>query len=256
MNRLKELRKRKGYSQEVLGKMIGSNKSYISDLENNKRLLSGLRQETLAKLSNALECRCYDLFVDLQFEDNRILIDGIFYNPQYQKMMYRYEDFYFIFRSDFNYRMSLEQALDRIIIVRNGKGIAEGKKNEIRWVQNYVCTPVTPIDVTWYKESRNEKRFMKDKELEEFLAEFNLSRDCVTEIYERKSNSFFGIKKMGHYAKYIQIKINDMSMFEKKEYLDGMNIDYMVVGDDSLEIRVSENVFYGDEEWKKLEEVE
>lgn len=256
MNRVKELRKKMGFSQETLGKLIGSNKSYISDIETNKRLLLGLRQETLAKLAKALNCRCYELFVELEVEDGRILVDGIFYNPQLQLMMYRYKDFYFVFQRDLHYKMSLEQILDRVVFIRNGKEIAANQKNEIKWLQNYACVPVSPVSAEWFKEYKNEKRFMRKEELEEFLSEFNLSHDCVTEIYGRKSNSFFGIKKMGHYAKYIQIKINDMSMLEKKEYLDGMNIDSMVVGVDSLEIRVSENVFYGDEEWKKLEEVE
>lgn len=256
MNRVKELRKKMGFSQETLGKLIGSNKSYISDIETNKRLLLGLRQETLAKLAKALNCRYYELFVELEVEDGRILVDGIFYNPQLQLMMYRYKDFYFVFQRDLHYKMSLEQILDRVVFIRNGKEIAANQKNEIKWLQNYACVPVSPVSAEWFKEYKNEKRFMRKEELEEFLSEFNLSHDCVTEIYGRKSNSFFGIKKMGHFARYVQIKMDDMSMFEKKVFFDRRNIDCGVVGVDNLEVRVSENIFYNDEEWGKLTESE
>ena len=53
MNRIKELRTEKGFSQTVLGQKIGVQKDYISKLENGKRELRG---QWLTKLCEVLEC--------------------------------------------------------------------------------------------------------------------------------------------------------------------------------------------------------
>ena len=52
MNRIKELRKEKGWMQEDLGKLLGVQKSAVSKYENGKIPLTG---ETLIKLSEIFE---------------------------------------------------------------------------------------------------------------------------------------------------------------------------------------------------------
>jgi len=56
---IKRLRKRKGFSQEILAEKMGISTNYLSDIEREKNWPSPL---SLVKLANALEVEVFELF--------------------------------------------------------------------------------------------------------------------------------------------------------------------------------------------------
>ena len=51
VNRIKEIRERKGLQQKELAKLVGLSAPYLHDLENDRR---GAKQETLERIANGL----------------------------------------------------------------------------------------------------------------------------------------------------------------------------------------------------------
>jgi len=62
-NRIKELRKQRGFSQEKLAEISGLHRTYISDIERGQRNVSFLN---LVKISDALNISVYELFKGIE----------------------------------------------------------------------------------------------------------------------------------------------------------------------------------------------
>lgn len=60
--RIKMLRKEKGYTQQQFAEMIGLSTNYFSDIERGK---SSARLDKLVTIINALECSADDVFADV-----------------------------------------------------------------------------------------------------------------------------------------------------------------------------------------------
>lgn len=60
--RIQELRKIKGYTQEIFAEKIGLSPNYLSDIERGK---SSARLDKLVTIINALDCSADDVFVDV-----------------------------------------------------------------------------------------------------------------------------------------------------------------------------------------------
>lgn len=61
-NRIQELRKAKGYTQQTFAEKIGLSTNYLSDIERGK---SSARLDKLVAIINSLECSADDVFVDV-----------------------------------------------------------------------------------------------------------------------------------------------------------------------------------------------
>ena len=61
-NRIEELRKNKGYTQQQFAEKIGLSTNYLSDIERGK---SSARLDKLVSIINALECSADDVFTDV-----------------------------------------------------------------------------------------------------------------------------------------------------------------------------------------------
>lgn len=61
-NKLKEIRKSKGITQEDLSKLSGISRQTIITIENGKDV--NVSVETLKKISKALHCKITDIFFD------------------------------------------------------------------------------------------------------------------------------------------------------------------------------------------------
>lgn len=59
--RIKKLRKEKGYTQQQFSEIIGLSTNYLSDIERGK---SSARLDKLVAIINALECSADDVFAD------------------------------------------------------------------------------------------------------------------------------------------------------------------------------------------------
>lgn len=72
--RLKELRKKKGWTVQQLADAVGLSKSYVSDLENGKRRANSYRLE---KFANAFGVNVYELLDDgsMSDEERTLLLD-------------------------------------------------------------------------------------------------------------------------------------------------------------------------------------
>lgn len=61
-NRIQNLRKNKGLTQEQFAEIVGLSKNYISDIECGK---SYVRIDKLIRIINSLQCSADDIFIDL-----------------------------------------------------------------------------------------------------------------------------------------------------------------------------------------------
>ena len=61
-NRIRKLRKAKGYTQQTFAEIVGLSTNYLSDIERGK---SSARLDKLVAIINSLECSADDVFVDV-----------------------------------------------------------------------------------------------------------------------------------------------------------------------------------------------
>lgn len=73
-NRIKAVRKSRGYTQEALSEMIDVSVGYVSQVE---RGITKLNLEMLAKISTALGCDMADLISSSRFSDSNYLVNDL-----------------------------------------------------------------------------------------------------------------------------------------------------------------------------------
>ena len=85
-NSLKDLRLQKGMTQEQLAQVVGTSKSYISQLETGHRNIETIRQDTMSRLCAALGCSPEDLIVPVEFEydeDGKLIVDSAWHDEHF-----------------------------------------------------------------------------------------------------------------------------------------------------------------------------
>ena len=84
MSKLKDMREKRGMTQDELAKRIGSVRSYICRLESGAQDINFIQASTLGRLCTALDCKPEDLLEADSFEfeeingEKRLIVDGLY----------------------------------------------------------------------------------------------------------------------------------------------------------------------------------
>lgn len=84
MSNLKNMREKRGMTQDELAKRIGSVRSYICRLESGAQDINFIQANTLGRLCTALDCKPEDLLEADSFEfeeingEKRLIVDGLY----------------------------------------------------------------------------------------------------------------------------------------------------------------------------------
>lgn len=87
MSKLKDMREKRGMTQDELAKRIGSVRSYICRLESGAQDIKYIRADTMTRICMALDCKPEELIEDDSFEfeevngNKRLIVDGL-YTPE------------------------------------------------------------------------------------------------------------------------------------------------------------------------------
>ena len=228
-NNLKAVRTNAGLTQEQLADMIGTSKTYISQLESDTRNISQIRQDTMARLCSALNCTVDDIIVKAEMEydeEGRLVVDELFANGA--SMVARIEKDYFSFPSGVS-RMNGEEIAKSMKYMPNFKPLR--KTNAAKYLYLlYNCVPRKGFSIPV-------GRAILPEEFEEIRKRFNLTDDDISSEFVDTRGGIYG-KKYAKTFTAVQIKIPEFSAIPLEEELKNKGIEAGNTAPGRVNIRV------------------
>lgn len=216
MNKLKEVRLAAGYTQEELAAMIGSTKSYISRLETGTRDIEQIRQNTMQKICDALNCQPQDLFVSakakLEYaEDGKLIVDKLWADPRhYDKFVVEISGEFFLMRyRTHNIKEKITETELKPMIGRIAETAVEAQQY-LYVMQN--CVPRSGFEIEL-------GRAITKSELNDFCKKHNITDDDISEEFIDTAGNFYGKKYRKTYTA-IQVRVAENAVTLEQELKD------------------------------------
>ena len=211
-NKIKEIRQQRGLTQVKLAEMMGTSKSYISQLENGERDLALIRTITMTNLCNALNF----LIVDKMYLDSRLA------NQYVVKIK---DDFYLL---PYNNYLSAKPGDDLKPLIAPLSPKAEEVPDYV--MATHKCVPRDGFKVELL-------RAITPEELTELMTKYNLSKDDISGEFADAKGAFFGRSAVVNYTA-IQIKLGIADALTIKNNLREQGIEANNIGAGIINIRV------------------
>lgn len=204
-NNLKELRSKRGLTQEQLANLVGTTKQYISMLESGNRDISKVRMEIVNQICSVLGCGIDDIFSTAEFEFNnegKLIVDNIYLDDRFpNNFIIEINNSYFIAPNNVVYG-NRAPSLKISDMLKPMYGRLEDDAMEL-WDYMYVFLDCVP------RKGFNVKlgRAITENEFLELKERFNLNESNTTSEFETSKGSFYG-KSATKYYTAIQIKVD------------------------------------------------
>ena len=232
MNRLKEIRESRGFTQEQLAKMIGNNKQAICRLETGTRDLRNVRADTMQKICFALDCKPEDLISeDTSFEHEEIdgkqytIVDGFYYCPSFNSYIAEINGKCFALNKGFD----LDKTFDEQIIPM-ARPLPQSAKEQPNWFyQEHGCVPRGGFKVEI-------GRAITKIEFDELKNKYHLTDDNISGEFINSKGTRYGKKYAKEFA-CVQIRVDGNPISVESE-LTEKGIEAFAVNSDRVNVRV------------------
>ena len=232
-NNLKQVRTNAGLTQEQLAKVIGTSKTYISQLETGSRNIDMIRQSTMDKICAALNCEPEDLIVPVEFEYNeegKLIIDSAWHDPHFPAgYVLLIDGNAFLLPSTRNY----EDGKAAVKVMRPLKFYTMDKKHTKKIANHEYafipCDPKAGIKVML-------GRAITEEELEKVREEYNITDDDISGRFEDVKGAIYG-----KYAKTytcVQVRVDNNKAIPLEEKLVEIGIEAGNIAPGRVNIRV------------------
>ena len=229
-NKIKEIRQQRGLTQVKLAEMMGTSKSYISQLENGERDLTQIRTITMTNLCNALSCSANDLFIKSEIEynaDGFLIVDKMYLDSRLanQYVVKIKDDFYLL---PYNNYLSSKPGDDLKPLIAPLSPKAEEVPDYV--MATHKCVPRDGFKVELL-------RAITPEELTTLMTKYNLSKDDISGEFADAKGDFFGKSAVVNYTA-IQIKLGIADALTLKNNLREQGIEANNIGAGIINIRV------------------
>lgn len=229
-NKIKEVRQQRGLTQVRLAEMMGTSKSYISQLENGERDLTQIRAITMTNLCNALNCSADDLFIKSKIEynsDGFLVVDKMYIDSRLsnQYVVKIKDDLYLL---PYNNYLSAKPGDDLRPMVAPLSPKCEELPDYV--MATHKCAPRDGFKIELL-------RAITPDELKALKAEYNLSNYDVSGEFVDTKGAFFGKSAVVNYTA-IQIKLGVADAITVKDNLRNQGIEANNIGAGIINIRI------------------
>ncbi len=234
-NNLKELRSKRGLTQEQLADLVGTTKQYISMLESGNRDISKVRMEIVNQICSVLGCGIDDIFSTAEFEFNnegKLIVDNLYLDDRFpNNYIIEINNSYFIAPNNVTYGNRVP-SLKISDMLKPMYGRLEKDAMELADYM-YVFLDCVP------KRGFNVKvgRAITREEFAELKSRFNLDETNTTDEFETSKGGFYG-KSAEKYFTAVQIKISAEEAFSLERELNEKGIEASNGSPERVTIRV------------------
>ena len=233
MNTIRALRKQLGLTQEELGNQIGKTKAYISSLENGKRNISQIAAGTLVALAETLHTTAEELIDppadidpnDFEFEDGRLIVDRIFYDPSGKKII-EIDGLYYLLKNGYIESDKPIEGQVRRLKKEYGPEYDDGSEH---YYVTAGCVPRVGYNIEL-------KREITPSELEELCKKYNLGEDDMSGEFECVCGNVYGEKYRKVYTA-IQIRATDAIALESELQKKGIQTSSAAPGRVNIRVK-------------------
>lgn len=230
-NNLKTIREEARISQTQLAEIIGSSKSYISQLENGQRNINNIRADTMQRICEALNCTPADLTRDIELEydeDGKLIVDKLYLDPicvnPNKTLTVIKGNLYYL---DSNITHSYKS---RLTPLRYGTVSKDAKEAPIYVYSLLKVTRRNGYDIEL-------KRAITPEEFNEFKTKYNLTEDDISNEFVDVKGSAFGSKYAKEYT-VIQVQTKNTNEVAVESELLKMGIEASAICAGRVNIRV------------------
>lgn len=202
MNNLKAIRKAKEMTQQQLADAIGTSKSYISQLESNKRNIKQIQAGTMKRLCDVLDCTADDIIGNFEPEyddEGKMIVDHIWLDPRYPTTpIAEIDDVYYFIPSP-------SQLIDNKLNAKH-----------LRPIMTKPAITSTEVPKHWYPMfygctrrggyGMEIRRAITEQEFEEIKTRFKLTEDDISTEFTDVRGAIYGKQYQQEFTA-IQIKI-------------------------------------------------
>lgn len=226
-NNLKPIREQANISQTQLANIIGTSKSYISQLENGQRNINNIRADTMQRICNALNCTINDLTKDIELEydeEGKLIVDKLYDDPRFPNKVVASINGN-LYTVDTNITHSYKE---RLMPLRHDT-IAE----DVKEVPMYLYAVLKITRRKGYDIKL--KRAITQEEFDNLKQKYNLTADDISDEFIDTRGGNYGKKYIKEFT-VVQIKVNNEVKVE--EELLKMGIDASAICSGRVNIRV------------------
>lgn len=195
MSKLKDMREKRGMTQDELAKRIGSVRSYICRLESGAQDINFIQANTLGRLCTALDCKPEDLLEadSFEFEQingmNLLVVDGVF-NPDGNYLLVKIKNrTYQLNMIDF----SKVNDVSKYLIPRGNANIprsADPFDGRLFWI--YGMTPRNGVEIKILDP-------ISPEDWKTFVERLGLTEDDISDEFESVKGKNYGKKCEKHF---------------------------------------------------------